>query len=164
MSYKILFLFPLLFTINISFAQQQEVEICDCPYDTSTMEASKILCGKLTVPENRSRPQGRQLQIFFTVIEPENATGDPVVVLPGGPGIAPVGGPFVPRIRQWIPKDRTLIVFDPRGTGHSGPIMCPELNDTWGTIAALDLEIEEERNVKLGLALAVTNFSGRGLI
>ncbi len=135
-------------------AQTAEIEKCDCSFDTSLFKTDEVWCGKLIVPESRGKKDSRTLRIAFTVISPINATSDPVVMLPGGPGVSPLGGPFVPRIKSWIPQDRALVVFDPRGTGQSGPIMCPDLNDTWGTIAALDLAVEEERKVKLGLDLA----------
>lgn len=142
-----------------SSAQSIKIEKCDCPFDTTEIKADNIWCGKLSVPESRDKKDSKILKIVFTVISPKNPTLDPVVILPGGPGIAPlrttgiVNGPIY-KLRSWIPDDRTLVVFDPRGLGYSGPIMCPDLNDTWGTIAAMDLDIEDQRNVRLGLDMA----------
>jgi pimeloyl-ACP methyl ester carboxylesterase len=128
-------------------------ETSECPFDTSRIDVEGLRCGYLTVPENREKDNGRTLRLAVAIAEPSGATGDPVVLLPGGPG----GGPlpdWIAGIRRWIPDDRTLVVFDPRGTGYSGPVMCPELNETQSAIAALDLSIEEERLLRRGADLA----------
>ena len=149
----------LVFSIYNSSAQAIEIEKCDCPFEIANIEADSVWCGKLLVPESRDKKNSRILEIAFTVISPENPAPEPVVILPGGPGIGPLratankGGPVF-KLRSWIPQDRTLVVFDPRGTGLSGPTMCPNLNDTWGTISAMDLTIEEQLKVRLGLDLA----------
>lgn len=149
----------LILSIYNSSAQAIEIEKCDCPFEITNIEADSVWCGKLLVPEYRDKKNSRILEIAFAVISPENPAPEPVVILPGGPGIGPLrataikGGPVF-KLRSWIPQDRTLVVFDPRGTGLSGPTMCPNLNDTWGTIAAMDLTIEEQRKVRLGLDLA----------
>ena len=157
---KLKFTVSIVFLIlSISHAAAQEIEKCDCPFDSKKIEADSIWCGKLLVPESRDKKNGKTLEIAFAVISPENPTPDPIIILPGGPGIGPLrataieGGPVF-KLRSWIPQDRTLVVFDPRGTGLSGPIMCADLNDTWGTIAAMDLTDEEQRKVRLGLDLA----------
>jgi hypothetical protein len=45
-------------------------------------------CGYLTVPENRSKPNGRTIKIFVVRVPAVSATPkpDPLVVLSGGPG------------------------------------------------------------------------------
>ena len=154
----ILIVFLVLSIFNLS-AQSLKIEKCDCPFKTAKVKADNIWCGKLLVPESRDKKSSRILEIAFTVISPENPAPDPVIILPGGPGQAPLRaagserGP-VAKLRGYIPKNRTLVVFDPRGTGFSGPIMCPNLSDTWSTIAAMDLTIDEQRQVRLGLDLA----------
>jgi pimeloyl-ACP methyl ester carboxylesterase len=128
-------------------------EASECPFDTSSIDVEGLRCGYLIVPESRGMDGGRTLRLAVAIAEPSGATGDPVVLLPGGPGGGSLPG-WIARIRQWIPSDRTLVVFDPRGTGYSGPVMCPELNETQSAIAALDLSIEEERLLRRGADLA----------
>jgi pimeloyl-ACP methyl ester carboxylesterase len=128
-------------------------ETSECPFDTTGIDVEGLRCGYLLVPENREKDNGRTLRLAVAIAEPSGATGDPVVLLPGGPGGGPLPG-WIAGIRRWIPDDRTLVVFDPRGTGYSGPVMCPELTETQSAIAALDLSIEEERLLRRGSDLA----------
>lgn len=147
---KSLIIFLNLLISTSALAQEIPIQKCDCPFNIKKIEAEEIWCGKLTVPENHEQPTERNIDIFFTVIKPENSTDDPVILLPGGPGIAPVVSNYVNIIRNWIPKNRTFIVFDPRGTGLSGPVMCPELNETYASIAGLNLTFDEAQKMRLG--------------
>jgi hypothetical protein len=46
-----------------------------------------VTCGYLTVPENRAKPDGRQIRIFASRAPAVTATGqEPLVWLAGGPG------------------------------------------------------------------------------
>jgi pimeloyl-ACP methyl ester carboxylesterase len=125
----------------------------ECPFDASTLDEEDLRCGYLTVPEDRSENGGRMLRLAVAVAGVPGATEDPVVLLPGGPG-SPALPRWITRIRRFIPPDRALVVFDPRGTGYSGPVMCLELNETGSAIAALDLTTAEAALVKRGAYLA----------
>ncbi len=152
------FIFLILFFLaNTLAAQPGQIKECECPFDASRFPDSEVFCGKLTVPENREKPDGRMLEIMFTTLTPSNATEDPVVLLPGGPGIAPVGKSFLRIIDSYMPDDRTFIVFDPRGTGYSGPPMCRQLRQTNSLIAAMDLTLAEARQMKTGAILDCRN-------
>lgn len=50
--------------------------------------------------------------------------------------------------------DRPLVVFDVRGTGHSGPLMCTGLSITESDVASMDLTLEEARTLEQGAYLA----------
>jgi pimeloyl-ACP methyl ester carboxylesterase len=108
------------------------------------------------VPENRADPASRTIEIAFAMTTPANASPDPVLLLPGGPGGAPLPR-FVERLREWVPADRTTIVFDPRGTGFSGGPLCPELGVTYSEIAGMDLSRLEARAVQDGAQRACRN-------
>ncbi|HEU4331362.1 MAG TPA: alpha/beta hydrolase [Lapillicoccus sp.] len=88
-------------------------------------------CGYLTVPENRSIPNGRTIKVFVLRIPAFASTPkpDPVVVLSGGPG----GGgsfEFSGRIKAGMNADRDVIFVDQRGTHLSQPLLgCPEYDE-----------------------------------
>jgi hypothetical protein len=79
----------------------------ECLFDTSGMDLERIRCGYMSVPENRAEDDGRVLRIAFAIVEAPEATDDPVVLLPGGPGVAPVFDGYVGLIHRWIPTPTT---------------------------------------------------------
>ena len=94
-----------------------------------------VTCGYLIVPENRAKPDGRQIRIFFSRAPAVTATGqEPLVWLAGGPGGA---GSFnvASMVAKGVNADRDVIFVDQRGTLHADPLLpCPEVdqfeNDT----------------------------------
>lgn len=84
-------------------------------------------CGWLTVPENRERPNGKQVKLHVAKLpslrlEP---AGDPLFILSGGPGQSAGDlyisiAPALSRIR----RDRDIVVVDQRGTGRSNRLDC----------------------------------------
>lgn len=94
---------------------------------------STMSCGYLTVPENRSRPDGRAIRIFVAKAPATSATpaADPLLVLVGGPGGAGSIS-YAGMVRDGINADRDVYFVDQRGTLHSDPLLnCPEF-DTVG--------------------------------
>jgi pimeloyl-ACP methyl ester carboxylesterase len=89
--------------------------------------AGEVRCGTVRVPENRSRPGERHLDIAVAVAR---ATGsprhtDPMVFLTGGPGQAGTeGGEFVGQALAAVREHRDLILMDARGTGRSNGLQC----------------------------------------
>lgn len=84
-------------------------------------------CGSLSVPENPSAPQGRQVVLNIAVVPaikrvPEP---DPLVVLVGGPGQAAVEiFPAMYSTLFRIHESRDIVLVDQRGTGDSNPLRC----------------------------------------
>jgi pimeloyl-ACP methyl ester carboxylesterase len=89
-----------------------------------------LLCGRLSVPEDRSKPGGRRIELNVMAV-PASATPrqpDPIFVFAGGPGeqatrAAPIwaGLPFE--------RNRDLVFVDQRGTRGSGSLYCEDLDD-----------------------------------
>ncbi len=105
---------------------------CDFELDSPR----RAVCGVLTVSENRSSGSNRRIQIpvvTFLASDTERHA-DPVVYVPGGPGIPAIYSPmrllttWPRRLKNadWL-AGRDLIIFDPRGTGMAEPSLdCPE--------------------------------------
>ncbi len=100
-----------------------------CPVPVSA--TPRIDCGFVTVPEDRTHPQGAQVHLAVAWVHSPSPAGaaSPVVRLEGGPGVGslltlgtgPAGSPLLPA--------HDLVLFDQRGTGFSQPrLNCPEVD------------------------------------
>ncbi len=101
----------------------------------TVLDKRTVNCGTLTVPEDRSKPNGNQVRIavaIFKATDPHPAA-DPIFFLDGGPGastlqirtpdFASVFGPFNPT--------HDIVLMDYRGAGQSKPsLYCKEVADT----------------------------------
>lgn len=131
-------------------------EPAECPFDISSLEVGDVRCGYVAVPENRAEANGRVIRLAVAVAEPvsSNAPRPPVALLPGGPGMTVLSqGRGIRLLRGWV-GDRTVVVFDIRGTGETGPLMCPALSVTERDIAAMDFPLEEAEMLERGAYLA----------
>lgn len=105
-----------------------------CPHDVlgeiRYLDGSKpngVICGYLTVPEDRSRPGGRTIQNWVVRVPPPGDAPEPDPVLSLGnadlarnPGFD--GGPLAERL------NREVIIMNERGVGLSRPnLACPEV-------------------------------------
>ena len=104
----------------------------------------KAECAWLTVPEDRARPQGRQLRLRVARIPAVSSRKqpDPLTVLAGGPGMAASvmylsGAAAFARINQ----ERDILLVDQRGTGESAPLDCDF--DEQDTFNASDDRLQE---------------------
>jgi pimeloyl-ACP methyl ester carboxylesterase len=90
---------------------------------------AEYTCGYLTVPENRSKPDGRTIRLAVATRKAAapNPKPDPIVFLTGGPGGSGLAeGPGV--ATDWH-RDRDVIFLDQRGTLKSDPFLsCPEID------------------------------------
>ena len=52
------------------------------------VEGTTVACGKVSVPENHDKPDGRQIDLTFMLLKShsQSPAADPVVYLHGGPG------------------------------------------------------------------------------
>jgi len=90
---------------------------------------SAAQCGTVIVPEDRSKPGGRELSIAVTVLPANtlNPKPDPLFMLAGGPGqsaaaIAPLAAQL-----DGVRRNRDIVLIDQRGTGKSAPLYCAAL-------------------------------------
>jgi pimeloyl-ACP methyl ester carboxylesterase len=84
-------------------------------------------CGRFAVPENRSRPAGRAIELYVARVPAINRreAREPLFVLAGGPGMAATTlytriAPALARVR----RNRDIVLVDQRGTGRSNPLVC----------------------------------------
>jgi pimeloyl-ACP methyl ester carboxylesterase len=101
-------------------------------------DASGVRCGTLTVPEDRSKDDGRTLDLAVAVLK---ATGgspaaDPILYLSGGPGGPSLTGEmqnFDAEFAAPLQVDRDLVFYDQRGTGLSEPGLYCNVFSAFGT-------------------------------
>jgi pimeloyl-ACP methyl ester carboxylesterase len=102
---------------------RRSLALTDCRLPNLSTAAQ---CGTLKVPEDRSKPDGRKIEIFAAVLAANTVTpkDDPLVVLAGGPGqAASTLAPFASRLAE-LRRTRDVVLIDQRGTGRSSPLVC----------------------------------------
>ncbi|MCU0952199.1 MAG: alpha/beta hydrolase [Burkholderiaceae bacterium] len=89
----------------------------------------EVRCGRIEVPEDPDRTDGRRIGIHFAVVPAlaKNKSPDPLFVLAGGPGqaatrVAALMQPTLSRLNA----RRDIVYVDQRGTGDSNPLVCEQ--------------------------------------
>jgi pimeloyl-ACP methyl ester carboxylesterase len=111
-----------------------EVELEPCP------SAPEVRCGTIEVPWFWDRPhEGESLTVRFRVFPRSNPAAPPatpIVAMEGGPGYGSIGSAASYRfLFEPLLRERDLILMDQRGTGGSGAIDCPDLQNGIGDYA-----------------------------
>ena len=101
-------------------------------------------CGHLDVPVDRAKPEGETIALALRLVphtdksRPALAT---VLSLPGGPGSWAGAGPGYEHDSGVLSEALMLrhdeLLMDPRGTGGSGAIDCPDLQDGYASDAEM---------------------------
>ncbi len=125
------------------------------PWQGTAQDGSPIAgqLGRFRVPENRTRPDGRTIELAFVRFRTSNPNpGPPIFFLAGGPGGSGVELAAItathPQIRLLEHAD--VIGLDQRGTGRS----VPSLMQTPGAALALPLDKPVSRETYLAAARA----------
>lgn len=114
--------------LSLRAASQQpnavvSLEACPRPLPVNEIEGVSLICGRVKVPEDRSKPGGRTVSLAFAVLKATSRypEADPVIYLQGGPGGSAVAQiPLIERIfRPWRDR-RDVVMFDQRSAGISG--------------------------------------------
>jgi pimeloyl-ACP methyl ester carboxylesterase len=90
-----------------------------------------LRCVRIQVPLDWSRPDAEQLIVSAAIVPSlsDMPAPDPLVVLAGGPGQAATDyGGLVSTVFHEVRRERDIILFDQRGTGHSSSLRCPHLS------------------------------------
>lgn len=86
-----------------------------------------LLCGSFPVPEDRTKPDGRQIALRVVVVpaRTERPEPDPIVPVGGGPGEAITeAAPGVAQEFGDLLARRDVLLVDQRGTGGSNGLYC----------------------------------------
>lgn len=98
---------------------------CPGPLAPYEVEGTTVACGKVSVPEDHDKPEGRRIELSFMVLKSHSTAPatDPVVYLHGGPGGGIVRDPLlISRFLNELRDRRDIIAFDQRGVKTSaGP-------------------------------------------
>ncbi|HEY8508945.1 MAG TPA: alpha/beta fold hydrolase [Steroidobacteraceae bacterium] len=118
-----------------------EFEPCllDHPLGVRSVSAE---CGWLNVPEDRARPEGRQIALHVARVPAisRRKQPDPLFLINGGPGgSAAELYTNAPHAFARIRRERDIILVDQRGTGKSNPLTC-EFDETalYGSIEQME--------------------------
>lgn len=99
------------------------LEACPRPLPVNEIEGVSLICGRVAVPEDRSKSDGRTVSLAFAVLKATSRfpEADPVIYLQGGPGGSAVAQiPLIERVfRPWRDR-RDVVMFDQRSAGISG--------------------------------------------
>jgi len=102
---------------------QRHVELSECRVPRLPTSAQ---CGHIAVPENRSQPDARKIDIAFIVLPANtlNPLPDPLFMLPGGPGQSAAALAPLAAALGGVRRNRDIVLVDPRGGGKSSPLRC----------------------------------------
>jgi len=109
------------------------IALSDCVLKSPAVENQvDAKCGTLTVAEDPSNPQGRQIDLQIAVVEAisRSPEPDPLFVRVGEPGQAAIETyPALSGALFRIHEERDIVLVDQRGTGKSNPLRCLDLED-----------------------------------
>jgi pimeloyl-ACP methyl ester carboxylesterase len=100
------------------------------PCAIAVAAGERIECGVLTVPEHRGKAGSRSIALPVMIFRSTAAVvaADPVVFLPGGPGLSSIDGRTTGKGNPFL-QERDQILLEGRGNKWAQPSLpCPELN------------------------------------
>jgi pimeloyl-ACP methyl ester carboxylesterase len=116
----------LLFTQPLEAKPAIPLEACRIA-DSDGLVSTGARCGKLSVPEDPSDPDGKRIELAIAIVPAvaTQAKPDPLVLVAGGPGQGSIDG-YAPLLSAFagIRRERDLVLVDQRGTGGSNRLDC----------------------------------------
>jgi pimeloyl-ACP methyl ester carboxylesterase len=129
---------------------------------------SSAVCGVLTVPENRSDPASRTIELPYTVFPASSgtATGTPVVTMPAGPGRTGTAVAEALAADDRIGSTRDIVVLAQRGgLDSSDPLDCPAASAAYvNTFTTDDTPSGEMTEVIAAMKDCIAAFSETGTV
>ncbi|KQN25443.1 hypothetical protein ASE86_04175 [Sphingomonas sp. Leaf33] len=96
----------------------------------AVVPGERIECGVLSVPENRRKARSRTIRLPVMIFRSTAAVPatDPIVYLPGGPGLSSIEGRTTGKGNPFL-AERDHILLEGRGNRFANPSLpCPEIN------------------------------------
>ncbi len=101
-------------------------------------------CGSVDVPLDRANPDAGTISIAFYVhrhTDTRAPAAEPIFATPGGPGSGGLDVMEFALTIDTIVEHHDIVAIDPRGTGQSGAIDCPDLQNGWSTNHELQVAV-----------------------
>jgi pimeloyl-ACP methyl ester carboxylesterase len=122
------------------------VAAAECPDDIESSVIAPHECGYLTVLEDRTRPDGPKIRLFYLRVQPEGGPTEPEPIGSVGQEIAEAPD-YEANVGIAASSGRELILLDQRAVGHSKPsLACPEVDEVAGDLVAHPLTSDSVRN------------------
>ncbi len=117
--------------VAIQLSAQNDLSIQAHTFENNEGEEVASELGTFSVPENRAKPDGKEIELTFVRFKSTNPNpGSPIVYLAGGPGGSGILTAKGPRFKLFMALREVadVIAFDQRGTGLSNHIPTCESN------------------------------------
>jgi len=115
-------------------------------------DSENIVAGAILVPENHENPDGKKIQITYTILKSKDSTSTnyPMIVFTGGPGGNTISENAITYLLEhpYI-KKRDLILFDQRGIGYSSSIP----NMAYDSFYILAQDADEKQELSLTIKM-----------
>jgi pimeloyl-ACP methyl ester carboxylesterase len=144
-------------------AFRPSVAAVKCPADIETVLLKPHSCGYLSVLEDRSRPDGPTIRLFYLRVRPPG-TAEPEPI--GSVGYEIAQPPKYEDIGGIVDSsNRELILLDQRGAGHSEPsLACPEVDAVSGDLLSGPISSRAARDtVRETVAACRARLAGAGV-
>ncbi len=110
--------------------------------------SERLNCGFITVPENKSEPDGKQIDIHYVVLPAikNGAHSEAFLAIAGGPGQSAIDNAAgFSRMFSKVRQKRDILLIDQRGTGRSNILNCEgeEIEDAL-SINEADFDVASE--------------------
>lgn len=100
---------------------------CPRPLPPEEIEGKTVVCGRVSVPENHDKPDGRRIELTFAVLKAwtQSPAADPLIYLHGGPGIGTMAdlSTIVAPLWNGYRNRRDVVTFDQRAAGISNDMV-----------------------------------------
>ncbi|MCS6870919.1 MAG: alpha/beta fold hydrolase [Anaerolineae bacterium] len=124
------------------------LENCEIPIGAQGATKQAAQCGVLSVPEDYSAPNGRQIEIHFAVLPARNAAvrREPIFHFEGGPGASAIEYYGLAWYSAYADLNEVhdIVLIDQRGTGKSASLQCTEIADLSFEDLKYDLDVKAE--------------------
>ncbi len=125
--------------------------------------SDRLRCGKLAVPENPDKPNGKKIDIHFTILPAVKNTHprEAMLGIAGGPGQSAIdNAALFNKILSKVRENRDILLIDQRGTGRSNILSCSEehLSALAFNDEDVDTKTETEKCLKQNKGTDITQY------